>query len=325
MNWQLCDPSRPTTVVSGGPGRRRWEIMRLPDESLDVLNTAETAWRLLEPWGMTPATAKLERHAVYRFMAGYAEPWRRGRVFLAGDAAHLMPPFAGEGMCNGLRDVANLAWKLDLVLSGRATDGLLDTYQAERLDNVRQWIEYSVALGEVICVLDEEEARARDERMIAGDADPRLVLPAAPPTRLGVGLFVHDQPLAGTQFIQGQVAYHGKTGLFDEVVGRGFALLARSEATLEGIGSRGKSVLATLGAHAVALADTPAATGNRTIGDLDGEYARWFASVGCEAVLVRPDFTIFGLAQRTEDVTGLIESLSRSLSLHSALLNTAPA
>lgn len=84
MNWQLCDPTRPTTIVSGGPGRRRWEFMRLPGEHIDDLNTAATAWRLLEPWGMTPDTAKLERHVVYRFMARYAESWREGRVLLAG-------------------------------------------------------------------------------------------------------------------------------------------------------------------------------------------------------------------------------------------------
>ena len=75
MNWQLCDPTRPTTIVSGGPRRRRWEFMRLPGETIEELNTEETAWRLLEPWGITRETAVLERHAVYRFMARYAASW----------------------------------------------------------------------------------------------------------------------------------------------------------------------------------------------------------------------------------------------------------
>jgi 2-polyprenyl-6-methoxyphenol hydroxylase-like FAD-dependent oxidoreductase len=228
MNWQLCDPTRPTTVVSGGPGRRRWEVMRLPDEAIETLNTEEAAWRLLEPWGMTPETATLERHAVYRFMARYAERWREGRVLLAGDAAHLMPPFAGEGMCNGLRDAMNLTWKLDLVMSGKAPDELLDSYQAERLDHVRQWINFSAALGEVICVLDEAEAVERDERMLAGEADPMRVLPAAPPQRLGDGLFL-QQPQAGVHFIQALVGEHGRVGPFDEIIGVGFVLIGLNE------------------------------------------------------------------------------------------------
>ena len=131
-NLQVCDPVRPTTAVSGGPGRRRWEFMRLPDESIDDLNHASRAWELLAPWGVHPGNARLERHAVYTFQARAAAKWQVGRIFLAGDAAHQMPPFAGQGMCAGLRDAANLAWKLDLVLQGRAEPELLSTYDLER-------------------------------------------------------------------------------------------------------------------------------------------------------------------------------------------------
>ena len=116
-NLQVCDPARPTTVVSGGPGRRRWEFMCLPGESLDALDEESRAWELLEPWEVTPDNADMVRHAGYRFQARWAKRWHDGRVFLAGDAAHLTPPFAGQGMCAGLRDSVNLAWKLDHVLA----------------------------------------------------------------------------------------------------------------------------------------------------------------------------------------------------------------
>ncbi|HRA36040.1 MAG TPA: bifunctional 3-(3-hydroxy-phenyl)propionate/3-hydroxycinnamic acid hydroxylase, partial [Acidimicrobiales bacterium] len=160
INVQVCDPTRPTTVVSGGPGRRRWEFMRLPHEPLDVLNDADRAWELLAPWDVHPGNAHLERHATYTFQARYAEAWRRGRVLIAGDAAHQMPPFAGQGLCAGVRDAANLAWKLDLVLTDRAPDALLDTYQDERLPSARAAIRFSMDLGKVICVADPDEAAA---------------------------------------------------------------------------------------------------------------------------------------------------------------------
>jgi 2-polyprenyl-6-methoxyphenol hydroxylase-like FAD-dependent oxidoreductase len=150
LNVQICDPARPTTLVSGGPGRRRWEFMRLPGEPIEELNSEDTAWRLLAPWGVTPDNAALERHAVYRFQARWVDTWRHGRLLLAGDAAHQMPPFAGQGMCSGLRDATNLAWKLDLVLAGRAPAGVLDTYPSERIPQVQAMIDFSMELGRVI-------------------------------------------------------------------------------------------------------------------------------------------------------------------------------
>ena len=174
---------------------------------------------------MTPDTATLERHAVYTFQARWVEHWRRDRLLLAGDAAHQMPPFAGQGMCAGVRDAANLAWKLDLVLRGLAPDAVLDTYASERIPQVRQVVELSIELGKVICVPDRVAAAARDAAMIAAAKD-RGPTPPLPTPAIGPGVLVDGDPCAGHLFIQGEVRRGKATGLFDDVVGRGFTLLS---------------------------------------------------------------------------------------------------
>ncbi|HLZ84228.1 MAG TPA: bifunctional 3-(3-hydroxy-phenyl)propionate/3-hydroxycinnamic acid hydroxylase, partial [Caulobacteraceae bacterium] len=130
-NLQICDPAGPTTCVLMGPGRHRWEFMLRPDQTAgDVLDDDYVRERL-RPWGCADDVT-IERKAVYRFHGLVAKAWRQARVLLAGDAAHQTPPFAGQGMCSGLRDAANLAWKLAAMLRLGASDALLDTYQTER-------------------------------------------------------------------------------------------------------------------------------------------------------------------------------------------------
>lgn len=195
INVQICDPVRPTTAVSGGPGRRRWEFMRLPHERIEDMNDEARAWELLEAWGVHPGNARLERHAVYTFQARTAQQWQVGNVFLAGDAAHLMPPFAGQGMCSGLRDAHNLAWKIDAVLAGHAGPALLATYDEERRPNAMKAIEFSVDLGKVICVADPAEAAARDAAMTAGYDGTVSEAPSLPAIAGGL---LSDTPEAGT-------------------------------------------------------------------------------------------------------------------------------
>ncbi|MFK0119829.1 bifunctional 3-(3-hydroxy-phenyl)propionate/3-hydroxycinnamic acid hydroxylase, partial [Streptomyces sp. NPDC090994] len=320
MNLQVCDPARPHTMVAGGPGRRRWEFMRLPDETIGELNTAETAWRLLAPWGLTPDNATLERHTVYTFQARWADQWRRGRVLLAGDAAHLMPPFAGQGLCSGLRDAANLAWKLDLVLRGTARDGLLDTYVSERSYHVQHAIQTSIALGRVICVTDAEAAAERDRRMVAAGGDPARALPPLPPPVLGPGaLSASSDPanrMAGQLFPQFQVARAGRTGRFDDIVGQGFRILTTEDAqaslTAEQLDFL-REVDAVL-VHVVpaqGAADSPAGTGPVT--DTTGACLAYLREQGARAVVVRPDFYVFGASTEAGGLGALVDELKHAL------------
>jgi 3-(3-hydroxy-phenyl)propionate hydroxylase len=141
---QVCDPHRLATFVPSHERHRRWEF------HLDDEEPAPDAWPLLARWGVTPQNAELVRAVAYRFHALVAERWRVGNVFIAGDAAHQMPPFMGQGMCSGVRDAANLAWKVAEVVDGTASDSLLDSYEAERRPHVEAITRLSIEAGEML-------------------------------------------------------------------------------------------------------------------------------------------------------------------------------
>jgi resorcinol 4-hydroxylase (NADPH) len=311
-NVQVCDPARPTTVVSGGKGRRRWEFMRLPGERVEDLNRAETAWELLAPWDITPENATLERHALYTFKARWADSWRDGRFLLAGDAAHLMPPFAGQGMGAGMRDAINLAWKLDLVLSGRAEESLLDTYTSERLPHVQSTIQFSVELGKIICISDPEEARLRDERMLAARQQGAQGGVSLPSFHLGPGLFLQGDPLAGQLFLQREVESFGSRGLFDDLVGRGFCLINTVGDPAQSLSADDLAFLTSIGGQSVALRSSADEQTDQVI-DMSGAYAEWFEAHNCAVVLTRPDFAIYGTAPDLAGAVKLVRSLREQL------------
>ena len=306
INLQICDPERPSTLVSGGPGRRRWEFMRLPGENLADLNNEATAWRLLAPWGITPANASLERHAVYTFQARWVDDWQKGRLLLAGDAAHQMPPFAGQGMCSGVRDAANLAWKLDLVLRRQASESILATYASERAVQVRATIEFSIELGRVICVPDPAEAAARDAAMIAAARD-RGPTPPLPAPSLGPGVLAAGDPLAGHLCVQGEVVHAGTRGRFDDVVGRGFTLLSPLGDPVQRLTPELSAFFASLGGIGAHVAR------GGPVDDVCGHYARWFEDHGVGVILQRPDFHVFGTAPTIDGAASLVGQLRDAL------------
>jgi 3-(3-hydroxy-phenyl)propionate hydroxylase len=276
--------------------------MALPGESIQQLNDEATAWRLLEPWNATPANARLERHAVYRFQARWVQEWRRGRVLLAGDAAHQTPPFAGQGLCAGLRDAANLAWKLDLVLGGASSDTLLDAYGGERAPNMRAVIELAIEMGKMICVCDPDEVRARDETFLAGYDGSVVDIPPFP--GISEGIVLPGTPRAGELFVQADVARDGVRARFDDAVGAGWRLVTNGSVPID-------PALATwfarIGGVVVAVG------GDSGLTDLDGAYGRWFADHGVIAAMQRPDFVLFGTAPTPSDVGPLLRALRERL------------
>jgi 2-polyprenyl-6-methoxyphenol hydroxylase-like FAD-dependent oxidoreductase len=309
LNVQICDPARPTTAVSGGPGRRRLEFLCLPGETLEGMARPEVLWSLLERLGVSPANAELERYTGYTFQSRLACEWQvgaNGRVLLAGDAAHQMPPFAGQGLCSGLRDVANLAWKLGLVLSGRAGAELMATYASERQPDARAATELSVALGRLVCVVDAAEAAGRDAAMVptALSSGP-LPIPPAPP--LGPGATRAGDVHAGELGLQAMVEHDGIAGLFDDVAGTGWQLLSPLGDPLVGAPPSLSAWYRTIGGRSAHVAR------GAPFGDIEGKYQAWFDDLGAGVVLQRPDFRLFGTAGALQGATELLLAAQRCL------------
>ncbi|TML99562.1 MAG: bifunctional 3-(3-hydroxy-phenyl)propionate/3-hydroxycinnamic acid hydroxylase [Actinobacteria bacterium] len=292
---QWCDPARPHMHTRNGRLHRRFEFMLLPGESGEDFRDEARVWELLAPW-MTPDDGRIVRHAVYEFRARLAETMRAGRALLAGDAAHTMPPFMGQGLCSGIRDAANLAWRLDLILRGLATDELLDSYTPERRAQNAWIVNFSAEMGRVSCVLDAAAAAERDAALRAAEAPPPVGLPP-----LEGGLIAAGAPLAGARAVQGTVRVAGREGRFDDIAGRGFVLLTRRPVALPESQTR---FLDEIGAHVVALTE---------LEDIDGRLTAWLDRHGADAVLVRPDFYVFGAVEALDGLPALVDDLRAQL------------
>ena len=244
----------------------------------------------------TPPTvtdADIERAVIYTFHSVIAERWRQGRIFLAGDAAHQTPPFLGQGMCAAIRDAANLAWKLEAVLRGRADDALLETYASERAPHVQAFIELAVRLGDIIQTTDPQAARERDARFKAGQ--PEIFHFPAP--RLGPGVWQGEHPQVAQIFPQPTLP-DGRA--LDAVVGLNFALIAEP------------ALLAS-----AASSERWAGLGVRCV-PAQGALSEWLNTQGVRAVLLRPDRYILGVAETADE----LDSLATQLPQASALAHT---
>jgi len=209
---QICDFERPATFVTGHDRYRRWEFQLQPGESHEEMEHSDRVWELLAPW-MAPGDADVERAIVYRFHATVAATMRSGSIFLAGDAAHQMPPFLGQGLCSGFRDAANLAWKLEAVHNGFAGERLLDSYDAERRPHATGLVAHAVDTGRLI-----DQLAGRVESGVDTDAGYGG---GRPFPHLEHGVLTGDHPLVGRQLPQPEI--DGQP--LDELLGAGFALV----------------------------------------------------------------------------------------------------
>ncbi|NUP03967.1 MAG: bifunctional 3-(3-hydroxy-phenyl)propionate/3-hydroxycinnamic acid hydroxylase [Nonomuraea sp.] len=306
---QLGDPANPTSIISLGPAHHRFSFMLDSEAAFDVESDPDRVWKRIARY-VGRDDADLIRVATYTFRSLIADEWRRGRVVLAGDAAHQMPPFLGQGMCSGIRDAQNLAFKLDLILRGAASDDLLDTYQLEREPHVRAVTEKGIELGHRQTIRDPGRAAARDRELLARRAAARKPETIRLPGLVSGLLAQAAGPGRGQLSVQGVVDDGIRRDRLDQLVGAGFHLLV-DQPLLSRLGQADVLVaLRGAGVHVIApgehVFDHPFAA---VLRDVDGTYRRWFAELGCSAVAVRPDFYVFGTAGTADATTALAEEL----------------
>jgi 3-(3-hydroxy-phenyl)propionate hydroxylase len=306
---QYCNPERPTTFIVGPGNHRRWEIMLSPGEDPREMELPENVWRLLSPW-LERYDGELWRASSYRFHALLAAEWRKDRVFLAGDAAHQQPPFIGQGMCQGVRDVTNLCWKLTEVLRGAASDALLDTYQEERSRHVHTLTSRIKAIGRHICERDPAAARERDAALLlqgGGHATTVTRQEIVPP--LETGLLADTAHSAnGTLFPQPWIVTPSGAVHMDILTGHGWRTFLDGRKTSPEDTATVKN-WADLGKCAVDVI----AVGGSGLEEQDGIMATWFERQECVAAVVRPDHYVYGVAKTLECAKPMLQKLRAAL------------
>lgn len=312
---QVCDPEQPTHMAWLGGRHLRWEFMLVGNQTPESVENPEYIWPRLARW-VSPEDAELVRYTAYTFRSLVAESFNKGRVLLAGDAAHLMPPFMGQGMVSGLRDAATLTWILDLVLKGTASGELLDSYTSSRSPHVMEYIHESVRVGRLVCETDPEKARLRDEQMTDAGQTPDPFQPA-------VGSIFQTGPLAGHLSVQPRVGTEdGK--LLDDVVGPGFKLLTTDRQDLDGLSDGARAVIGHAGVRTILLhaaADEVAAPDSgeespaAVLTEQGTKFLDWTRNHAVTSVLVRPDGYVYGAVTGFGPLSSLLENLREDLHL----------
>ncbi|WP_018599564.1 bifunctional 3-(3-hydroxy-phenyl)propionate/3-hydroxycinnamic acid hydroxylase [Mycobacterium sp. 155] len=289
-----CNPGRPTVDCPTPLGHHRWEYPATAGEDEKKLVSDDYVWQVLGDQGITDEHVEILRAVVYSHHVRVADRWRVGRVFLAGDAAHAMPPWIGQGMSAGVRDAANLCWKIAAVLRGQAPETLLDSYETERKPHVTEVTKRAVFVGKVITERRKHMCALRNHALRAVTKLPGVLtggqkLYWIPQARYDDGFFATDRhPASGWQIPQPWVADHtGVTARLDDLLGGQWAVLHTGPAPA------GAAAWEAIGAPVIGLASALAAPSPGIVTDRDDELRAWLAAKNATTVVVRPDGFVY--------------------------------
>lgn len=316
---QYCDPARGHMFLPIGTNRQRFEFALLRHEDTAEMEKPAAAWKMLGHYhGVGPDDISIIRQVVYTFECRMAQSWRKGQAFLGGDAAHTMPPYLGQGACSGIRDAANIAWKLDLVLRGAATPEILDSYEAERRPHVASMMKTAVMLGKVANTHNRAIAFVRDMAFRLNMVPPPPPFPA-----FSAGLIQDDRSgdagkVVGSVPPQGKVRVGATIGRLDDRIGYRFALVAANN-PVAALDAARVGFLKELGCRLFTLADD-AGPGIERIVDVDGVYGSYFAEKKVTAMLTRPDTNLFGFAATPAELPRLVDELRQKLGWRAAAM-----
>lgn len=294
-----CDHRRPAISLPGFGRTRRWEFVVHPGEDADHFLKDETIRDLLRPY-IGDRQVEVIRKVVYTFQARIADRWRDGRVFLLGDAAHLTPPYAGQGLNSGQRDANNFAWKAAAVVKRQFGPDLMDTYESERKPHAWSLIQMAIQIGWVMVPRNwlhtyGQIAFFRFAGLIPKLRDYFLGMKFKPEPRFETGFLIADdetakRTLVGRMLPQPDVrrmtgGTAGETAKLDDVMGAGFCLLAIGGQSATALASFNQPVWAHLDARRVALIDD----GTGALGERDDDAVSLADAHPLERVLIGAD------------------------------------
>jgi 3-(3-hydroxy-phenyl)propionate hydroxylase len=297
----FCNPARPCLSLPGPDGTRRFEFMLHEGETEPEVTSPEFTRKLLIQHG--EENTPLRRSRVYTFHARMADRWREGSIFLVGDAAHLTPPFAGQGMNSGIRDAHNLAWKLAAVIQGRLGPRLLETYEQERRKHAWEMILLALRMGKVMMPRSFWSAFGLQAafRLLSVVPPARTYfaeMKYKPKPRFDAGFLTRDSkhgggPLIGRLFPQPKISCAGREGLLDDFLGNGFALLSLPHTSPSLFDRLPAELWQQLNLQRVAIRTsgdgTHAPNGVTGVFDVEGDFSRSMKNVPPGLVLIRPD------------------------------------
>lgn len=295
----LCNPERPTVTMPMPGGRRRWEFMLMPGDLEEEMVEPRRLDDLVDRAG-GKAPIGYERRVVYTFHARVADDWGTGRVFLLGDAAHVMPPFAGQGMTSGIRDAGNIWWKMAAVEEGRMGTDLMETYELERRGHAGSMIDLAVRLGGIVQTPSRPKARLRDfilrlAWLVPGVKSWTRRMGWKPDTRISRGFMKSGRSRPGSPegrpFPSPEVLVDGNPKSFDSVVGPNFAVVSACPDPIGSLDHETARMARDLGAREVTIANRGARDDVERVEDRTGEISRFLKG---RTVIVRPDRFVFG-------------------------------